>query len=68
MVREARQRAGPEPPAGTHPAVQPGAIPAILSGTDLVAEAQTGMLVLIVDEAKLAGATKVSIATRQNQS
>ena len=31
-------------------------------------DAQSGLLVRIIDEAKLAGATKVSIATRQNQS
>ena len=31
-------------------------------------EAQTGLLVRIIDEAKLAGATKVSIASRANQS
>jgi biopolymer transport protein ExbD len=31
-------------------------------------EAQTGLLVRIIDEAKLAGATKVSIASRPNQS
>lgn len=31
-------------------------------------EARTGMLVRIIDEAKLAGATKVSIASRPNQS
>jgi biopolymer transport protein ExbD len=31
-------------------------------------DAQTGVLVRIVDEAKLAGATQVSIATRQDRS
>jgi len=31
-------------------------------------EAQTGLLVRIIDEAKLAGATKVSIASRPHQS
>lgn len=31
-------------------------------------DAQTGLLVRIIDEAKLAGATKVSIASRANQS
>jgi biopolymer transport protein ExbD len=30
-------------------------------------DAQSGLLVRIIDEAKLAGATKVSVATRQNQ-
>lgn len=31
-------------------------------------DAQTGLLVRIIDEAKLAGAIKVSVATRQNKS
>jgi biopolymer transport protein ExbD len=31
-------------------------------------EAQTGLLVRLIDEAKLAGASKVSIASRPNQS
>jgi biopolymer transport protein ExbD len=31
-------------------------------------DAQTGLLVRIIDEAKLAGATKVSVASRQNKS
>jgi biopolymer transport protein ExbD len=31
-------------------------------------DAQSGLLVRIIDEAKLAGATKVSVATRQKQS
>jgi biopolymer transport protein ExbD len=31
-------------------------------------DAQSGLLVRIIDEAKLAGATKVSVATRQHKS
>lgn len=43
--------------------LQKEAVPVVIQAA---ADAQTGLLVRIIDEAKLAGANKVSIATRQN--